>query len=160
MRTIKAVPITVENFQAYGSFTKVLEPSGYNLGEFYPDRCHFPVNGRVPITFSPLVTYKPEQYIVDEAEYHDYTCEGVIPMDDDVVLHVAPASPGPVPELTEAFIVPKGTAVRLNPGVWHKAALPVNNDVCHVLIVLPERTYHNDCVVVGYADEDKVLIEL
>ena len=38
MRTIKAVPITVENFQAYGSFTKVLEPSGYNLGEFYPDR--------------------------------------------------------------------------------------------------------------------------
>lgn len=160
MRKIKAVPITVENFQTFGSFVKVLEPAGYSLGDFYPDKCHFPVNGRVPITFSPLVTTKPEKYIVTTAEYHDYTCEGVIPMDDDVILHVAPASKEPVPQLTEAFLVPKGTAVRLNPGVWHLAALPVNLDVAHVLIVLPERTYKNDCVVVDYAEEDWTEIEL
>ena len=81
-------------------------------------------------------------------------------MDDDVILHVAPASKEPVPQLTEAFLVPKGTAVRLNPGVWHLAALPVNLDVAHVLIVLPERTYHNDCIVVDYAEEDWTEIEL
>lgn len=160
MRTIHAVPITVENFQLYGSFTKVLEPSGFSLGDFYPDKCRFPVNGQLPITFSPLETRKPEKMVVTTAEYHNFTCEGVIPMDDDVVLHVAPASKDPVPELTEAFLVPKGTAVRLNPGVWHLAALPVNLDVAHVLIVLPERTYQNDCIVVDYAPEDWVEIQL
>ena len=107
MRTIKAVPITTENFRPFGSFVKVLEPDGFSLGDFYPDKCHFPVNGRVPITFSPLLTRKPEKYVVTTAEYHDYTCEGVIPMDDDVILHVAPASKEPVPQLTEAFLVPK-----------------------------------------------------
>ena len=81
-------------------------------------------------------------------------------MDDDVVLHVAPASKDPVPQLTEAFLVPKGTAVCLNAGVWHLAALPVNMDEAHVLIVLPERTYNNDCVVVEYPEQDWVEIEL
>ena len=160
MRKIKAVPITAENFSPYGSFSKMLTPEGFSLGDFYPDQARLPVSGQMPVTFSPLLTHKPEKMIVTMAEYHNFTGEGVIPMDDDVVLHVAPASNKPVPELTEAFIVPKGTAVRLNPGVWHKAALPVNNDVCHVLIVLPERTYHNDCVVVNYAEDDQILIEL
>lgn len=32
-------------------------------------------------------------------------------LDDDVVLHVAPPSKEPVPELTEAFLIPKGTMV-------------------------------------------------
>lgn len=157
---IKAKPITVENFAPYGGFVEVLDPKGFSLGDFYPDKCHFPVDGHLPITFSPLITRKPEQYVVTTAEYHNYTCEGVIPMDDDVVLHVAPASKDPVPELTEAFLVPKGTAVRLNPGVWHLAALPVHQDIAHVLIVLPERTYKNDCVVVEYDRDDWVEIEL
>ena len=56
--------------------------------------------------------------------------------------------------------MPKGTAVRLNPGVWHLAALPVNLEEGHVLIVLPERTYKNDCVVVDYPEADWVKIEL
>lgn len=160
MRTIKAKPITVENFQLYGSFTKILEPTGFSLGDFYPDKCHFPVSTQLPITFSPLITHKPAEYIVTTAEYHDYTCEGVVPMDDDMIIHVAPASKEPIPHLTEAFLVPKGTAVRLNPGVWHLAALPVNLEEGHVLIVLPERTYKNDCVVVDYPEADWVKIEL
>ena len=157
---IKAKPITVETFAPFGAFTNVMEPTGFSLGDFYPDKCHFPVDGHLPITFSPLITRKPEKYVVTTAEYHNGTCEGVVPLDDDVVLHVAPASKGPVPELTEAFIVPKGTAVKLNPGVWHLAALPIHLDVAHVLIVLPERTYMNDCTVVDYDEKDWVEIEL
>ena len=65
-----------------------------------------------------------------------------------------------VPEKTEAFIVPKGTLVKLNTGVWHLAALPVHNDVLHVMIILPERVYANDCTVCDYPEDRQVEILL
>lgn len=104
MRTIKAKPITVESFASYGSFTSILEPSGSAVGNFYNDKVLLSVSGDMPIAFSPLVVDKPEKMIITEAEYHNTTGEGVLPLDDDVVLHVAPASKEPIPELTEAFI--------------------------------------------------------
>ena len=48
----------------------------------------------------------------------------ILPLNDDMILHVAPASAGtPVPELTKAFIVPKGTLVKINTAIWHLAPL-------------------------------------
>ena len=159
MYTIKAKPITTENFKPYGTFASMLEPTGPSLGDFYNDQVEFPVSGNLPIAFSPLVVHKGEM-LVTMAEYHDTTCEGVLPMDDDVVLHVAPATKEPVPELTEAFIVPKGTMVKLNVGVWHLAAMPIHLDTAHVMITLPERIYKTDCVVVEYQPEQYVKIKL
>ena len=118
------------------------------------------VSGNLPIAFSPLVSRKPEKMIITTVEYHNTTCEGVMPLDDDAILHVAPASKDPVPELTEAFYVPKGTFVKLNVGVWHLAAMPINLETAHVMITLPERIYKSDCVVVEYKEEDYVKIEL
>lgn len=160
MRKIKAKPITMENFAPYGCFASILKPKGNCLGTFYPDQVLFPVSGYMPVAFSPLASPKPERMIVDSAEYHDLTGEGVLCLNDDVVIHVAPPSKEPVPEKTEAFLVPRGTMVKLNAGVWHLAALPVHEDVAHILIVLPERTYKSDCVVVQYAPEDQIEIEL
>ena len=77
-----------------------------------------------------------------------------------MVLHVAPATKESVPELTEAFIVSKGTMVKLNVGVWHLVAMPINLDTAHVMITLPERIYKTDCVVVDYQPEQYVKIEL
>ena len=76
------------------------------------------------------------------------------------MIHAAPPTKDPVPQLTEAFVVPKGTVVKLNTGVWHLAPMPVEEDVVHVLIVLPERVYANDCFVVDYPEEDWIEIEL
>ena len=82
-------------------------------------------------------------------------------LDDDAVIHVAPPSKRViVPEKTEAFIVPKGTLVRLNTGVWHLAALPVHAQLLHVMIILPERVYANDCTVCDYPEDRQVLIEI
>ena len=160
MRTIKAKPITVENFAAYGSFFSILEPSGSCLGNFYNDKVLLPVSGDMPVAFSPLVMDKPEKMIVSEVGYHNTTGEGILPLDDDVVMHVAPPSKEPVPELTEAFIVPKGTIVKINTGVWHMGVLPIHQDQVHVLIVLPERIYKNDCTVVTYPEESQIEIVL
>ena len=160
MKTIKAKPITVENFSYYGQFTSLLDPSGYSLGDFYHDRVRMNMAGNMNLAFSPLVVHKSEPRIVSQAEYHNTTQEGILCLDDDVILHVAPPSKEPVPELTEAFIVPKGTLVCLNLGVWHLSAMPVNLETAHVLIVLPERIYLNDCIVVDYPAEKQVMIEI
>lgn len=164
MKTIKAVPITAENFKPYGSFASLLNPSGNCFpgdATFYPDQVELNVQGGKPVTFSPLTVKKPERMIVDTAEYHNYTGEGVFVIDDDAVIHVAPPSNHViVPEKTEAFIVPKGTLVKLNTGVWHLAALPVHNDLLHVMIILPERTYGNDCTVCSYPEDRQVEIVL
>lgn len=160
MRTIKAQPITVEGFKPFGNFTDLMNPEGYSLGDFYQDRVPMHVSGNMQITFSPLIIRKPEKMIVDAAEFHNTTQEGVLCLDDDVVIHVAPAGKEPVPELTEAFLVPKGTLVCLNTGVWHLSAIPVNQEIAHVLIVLPERIYNNDCIVVNYPEEKQVEIVL
>ena len=162
MRQIKAVPITAENFRPYGSFASMLNPTGNCFpgdATFYPDQVELNVQGGKPVTFSPLTVKKPERMIVSQAEYHNYTGECVFVIDDDAVIHVAPPSNKViVPEKTEAFIVPKGTLVKLNTGVWHLAALPVHNELLHVMIILPERVYANDCIVCDYPEDRQVEI--
>jgi ureidoglycolate lyase len=112
------------------------------------------------MAFSTLLAKKAEKIVVSVVEYHNTTGEVILPVDGDVVIHVAPASKQPVPEKTEAFIVPKGTLVKLNTGVWHKAPTAINNDIVHLMIALPERTYVNDCTVIEYKEEDQIEIEL
>lgn len=161
MRKIKAQPLTAEAFSKFGSFTNLLEPTGYAVGGgFYNDRVLFPTSGRLPVGFSSLVAKKADKMIVSSAEYHNYTGEAMLPLDDDCVMHFAPASNEPVPELTEAFIVPKGTMVKINTGVWHLGPMPINADVAHILIALPQRVYFNDCYPVNYDEKDQIEIEL
>ena len=38
--------------------------------------------------------------------------------------------------------------------IWHLCPLPVNNDVLHAMVVLPECTYVNDCTVVEFKEEE------
>ena len=81
--------------------------------------------------------------------------EGIVALDDDMLIHVAPASGGtPVPELAKAFLVPKGCMVKINAAIWHLCPLPANNEVLHAMIVLPECTYANDCTVVEFEEKD------
>ena len=60
------------------------------------------------------------------------------------------------PEKTEAFIVPKGTLIKLNTGVWHLTPNPLHNDVLHLMIVMPERVYGNDCIVCDFPEEEYI----
>ncbi|NLL76806.1 MAG: DUF4867 family protein [Clostridiales bacterium] len=158
MRTIKAKQLTKEGFEPYGSYFDMLRPTGNNLGAFFHDHVLFPVSGDMPVGFSSLVSEKADPMIIKSSEYHNLTSEGMIPLDGDMILYVAPPSNKPVPELTEAFIVPKGTFVSIRTGVWHLAPFPVSENKIHIMIVLPERTYFNDCTVVDYKEEDYIQI--
>ncbi|MGI6162162.1 MAG: ureidoglycolate lyase [Christensenellales bacterium] len=154
MRKINAKPISVENFMPFGYYTNVLHPTGNNLGEFYYDKIRFPVSGEMPIALSPSIVRRTERMLITMAECHSKTCEGIFAVDDDMILHLAPPTLTPKPELTEAFIIQQGMAVCIHAGVWHLSAIPLNKKEAHVLIILPERTYYNDCITVNYEEKD------
>ena len=163
MKTIKAEPITLENFAPFGQFYSMSEPGGYPLSgeihKFYPDRITTDCNKR--IGFSPIVVNKPEKMIITQQEYHTSTWEMILPLDDDMIIHCAPASGGAVvTDEVKAFIVPKNTLVKLNAAIWHLAPLPVNNDKLTAVIILPECTYAIDCPVVDLKEDEQFEIVL
>lgn len=163
MRQIKAVPVTHENFAPFGQFYTMTDPKGYALcGEihrFFPDRLTASADHNVG--YSPILIKKPEKMIISAVEYHTTTWEMIMPLNDDMILHVAPASAGtPVPELAQAFIVPKNTLIKINAAIWHLAPLPKSAEELSAMIILPECTYANDCTVVPLKEEERFEIVL
>lgn len=161
--TVKAIPVNREAFAPYGVYYDMLRPDGYALeGEihkFYPDRISESAATR--IGYSPITVKKEGHMKVKAVEYHTTTPEMILPLNDDMIIHVAPASGGtPVTGLTEAFIIPRGTLVKINTAIWHLAPLPVHEEELHAMIILPECTYANDCTVVELKEEEQFEIVL
>lgn len=150
MNTLKAIPVTAQNFAPYGSIADIENPGdAYGLGEypctFHRDMILMPNASTAPVAFGSLKIGK-RPMMVQDVEYHSYTCELMMALDDDMVIHAGPANGGqPEPDKLEAFVIPKGVMVIFRAGAWHGAPFPVNHDAT-VLIALPERTYLNDTV--------------
>jgi ureidoglycolate lyase len=152
MNTVSVQPLTAEAFQPFGSFANVLNPGAERFGkppvEFYRDIIQQDV-GAETASFS-ICRVEARPLVIAAAEYHNRCCEGILPIDNDVLIHVGPATPpsAPLPvDRLKVFRVPRGTLVVLRPGVWHLAPYTTNDEPANVLVVLPERTYANDCVV-------------
>ena len=158
MKQVKVQPLTRDAFAPFGEFYDFSNPDGYPLcGEihkFYPDRLTTTCAGR--LAFSPLVVKKPQSMVITHQEYHTSTEELMLPLDDDVIVHVAPASGGAVvTDHAKAFLVPKNTLVKLKAAIWHLAPLPATKDQVTVMIILPECTYANDCPVVDLSADEQ-----
>lgn len=164
MKERKVQPLSRDTFEKYGSFHSMVQMDSERLGpppvEFYRDILQTDLHGCNP-GFS-VTRISPRPLVAEKFEYHSYTGEAFMPVDGDVIIHIAPAGKKePVPyEKTEVYLVPKGTMVSMRPGVWHAAPFAAGNEVVHVLVVLPERTYANDCEVVVFPEEEKIKIKL
>ncbi len=162
MRKIKVEALTKEAFAPFGLYYDMENPEGYPLsGEihrFFPDRVTSYEGHNV--AFSPILVKRPEEMKITQVEYHTTTSEIILPLNDDMILHVAPPSAGkPLPEYTHAFLVPRHTLVKMNACVWHLAPLPANAPELAAMIVLPECTYMNDCTVVDLSADEQFVIE-
>jgi ureidoglycolate lyase len=162
MRKIKVQELTKEAFAPYGEYYAMDKPEGYALkGEihrFFPDRLTTCASGK--LSFSPIAVRKPEEMKITQVEYHTTTAELILPLNDDMIIHVAEPSAGvPIPEYTKAFFVPKNTLVKLNACIWHLAPLPANAEELFAMIILPECTYINDCKVIDLKEEEQFVIE-
>lgn len=158
MKQVKIQPLARDAFAPFGEFYGMASPDGYALSgelhKFFPDRMTTACKGR--IAFSPLVVRKPERMIITQQEYHVTAEELILPLDDDMILHVAPASGGKIAtDHAKAFLVPKNTLVKLKAAIWHLAPLPATEELLTALIILPECTYATDCPVVDLSPEEQ-----
>lgn len=162
MKTIKAIPITAENFAPYGFIANITDPGGaYELpgSGFHRDMVLVPNASSAITAFGSLKVCKRDMVIAD-AEYHSYAMEVMMPLDDDMVMAAAPANGGEVEfDKQAAFLVPAGTMVVFRAGAWHGAPFPVHHDGT-VLICLPERTYLSDTCKILFTEDQKIKIEL
>lgn len=160
---IRAKELTLESFNLYGTFAGMIHPSAPKLGaepvEFYRDMAQLNLGQSAIASFS-VCRVKKRPFIVDFIEMHRGCGEGILPLDADAVIHVALATAnGDIPlDRIEAFRVPKGTFVALRRGVWHHAPFAASADCANVLIVLPERTYADDCFVFEIPADKRVEI--
>ena len=142
MKTIQVQPMTKADFAPYGKYYTRSSPDSH-----------------APCGFSPIVVKKPREMLVTQIEYHTTTSEMIMPLTDDMILHVAQPSAGtPITDQTKAFFVPKNTLIKMRAGVWHLAPLPANKEEFIAMIILPECTYANDCTVVNLAEDEQFLI--
>ena len=164
MRTIQPKELTVEAFLPYGTYARHIDPNRAVIGappvEFYRDMVQLNLGGH---SIASLSTCRVEERepIISVSEYHSFVGEVILPLDNDILIHVAEATPpgaGVLLDGIEVFHIPRGTAVSLRPGIWHHAPFTVNGEPANVLIVLPERTYANDCIVVVHELEDQIRI--
>ena len=165
LRTVKSRELTVEDFLPYGTYANFIDPASEKLGsppiEFFRDMVQQDLGTSGSVSFSTCHV-KRRDMIVDVTEYHTHTAEGMLPIDNDILIHVAVATAAdgcvPVDKIC-VFRIPKGTMVVIRPGVWHHAPFTANDQAANVLIVLPERTYANDCKVFDISEKDRIHIE-
>jgi ureidoglycolate lyase len=169
MKTIKVEPLNVESFLPFGFYETCITPARekFVLGqggaiEFYPDMVQQDLGGVSIASFSSL-TVAPRDFCIDITEYHTKAAEVVLPLDGDILMHVGPPSPpkAPVPlDKFKVFRVPCGTMVIMRPGVWHHAPFSITDKPVNMLIVLPERIYATDCVVVELSPDERFKIDV
>jgi ureidoglycolate lyase len=166
MRTIKVEELSPATFFPFGFYDHFIDPVAAKIGtapiEFFRDMVQQDLGGASMPSFGVCRVEKRET-IIDASEYHSYTGEGILPLDNDICFHVGPATPpGAAPPLDEmrVFYAPKGTMIVLRPGVWHHAPFAVDRSPVNCLIVLPQRTYANDCIEVKIQQSDRLRIEL
>ena len=164
MNAITVRSLDAEAFRPFGAFANVVNPTAERIGappvEFYRDIIQQDLGESAPISYS-ICRVEARPPVIGLAEYHNRTCEGILPLDNDVLIHVGPATPpsAPLPlDRFQVFRIPKGTMVVLRPGVWHHAPFTLNDAPANVLVVLPERTYANDCVVVRLEEDQQLAI--
>ena len=152
MRQIKAKPLCEKSFRKYGVFQNLLDDA--SMGEnavipagFFPDLITLNFGTTTLPSVCCCSVTKKEKNVVAFLEAHQYTCEGLLPLDADVVIFagVLPRT-GFTVDTLEAFIVPKGTFVKLNPLIVHGTQYCASAETAHVLCLLPERTFRNDMI--------------
>lgn len=158
MRKLEVKQLTAEAFKPYGTFATMLKPAEHITGRtsgFFPERVIVNIgNPTSNLGVSVTMSEKSDVNVIEVMEYHTYTGEGILPLDGDIIVQVAIPFTNikQAAELVECFYVPQGTVVTLNPGVWHCAPFAVDKDVS-VEILLPVRTYFNDCTIETIPEE-------
>lgn len=163
-KSMKISELSIQNFQPFGYYKYMFNRNEEKIGEppieYFRDMIQQDLGNSTTVSYSICKIQNRERKI-DVLEYHSRTAEFILPLDNDMILFVGPATPSSDPPLEKmkAFIISKGTLVVLKAGVWHHAPFTINDIDLNILVALPERTYANDVVVVELKKEEFIYIE-
>jgi ureidoglycolate lyase len=168
MREITCKKLEAELFGRFGDYANMLDPganspTSFYLGkapiEFFRDMLQSGLGLDSVASFGVCRVW-PRPLVIDASEYHDGACEAMLPLDGDVIVHVAPAIPGTSfpGDAAEAYLIPKGTMIVLRPGVWHHGPFVLGEGSVSCLVTLPERLYARDCREVILSEGERIRI--
>ncbi|MGQ9843329.1 MAG: ureidoglycolate lyase [Spirochaetota bacterium] len=164
MKTIKPKSLNAIEFMEYGFYAHMQNPQTVHFGEspvqFYRDMLQVSMGNATIASFS-ICRVEKRDLVIQKLECHSFCSEGILPLDGDILIHVAHATRNDMYpfDAINVFIIPQYTMVVLKPGVWHHAPFAVNSTV-NTLILLPERTYANDCIRVDIPEQFQLQIVL
>jgi ureidoglycolate lyase len=98
--------------------------------------------------------------VIENVEYHNGTCEGVLPLDADIVIFAGLGMPQMPGIEIEAFVVPAGTMVKYRPGVLHGTQFVVDKELANIVVLLPERTFATDMHGHRFEESDQIKIKI
>lgn len=146
MKILQINELSSTEFRKYGDFISLPEVDGTAFGSendfFHPD--FFQLDNAGKSASVSLCRVSGTDHVVRKHESHSATCEGILPIDGDILLPVARPHWMDQSEQFTVFRVPQGTFVRLKAGCLHSGPFSATGDTVNVLILLPERTYAND----------------
>ena len=163
MHKIKAQPLSEAAFRKYGTFQNLLDDASLannsiRTAGFFPDLLTLNFGKDTLPSVCVCSVKKQERRVISFIEAHARTCEGLLPIDADVIIYVGIPARTPADYSAkdcEAFIVPKGTFVKLNPLILHGTQFTVDTDEAHLLCLLPERTFQNDMLAKIVENEEE-----
>ncbi len=161
MLHLKAEELNRDSFKKLGDFEDLLTLSDTYSGKktdsgFFPDAIKLDTGSCNSAISIAKVCGNVDT--IKAVEYHNHTCEGILPLDGDVYIFAAPPFWFLKLEETRLFRVPKGTFVKLKAGVIHGSPISADGSPVNVLITLPERTYSNDCVFIELEEKDYMTV--
>jgi ureidoglycolate lyase len=166
MRTIQVRQLSDAAFRQYGVFQNLLDNEGLaaasvNKAGFFADLITLNFGTTTLPSVSVCHVKREEKNIINFVEAHKYTCEGLLPLDADVIIYTGRLIRGePGLETIEAFVVPRGTFVKLEPLILHGRQFVTESDEAHILCMLPQRTFNNDMIAKFLGEQEKLEIVL
>ncbi len=131
--TIKAMPVTEENFKRFGVYTKVIKGEG-RTGAGGWRAWMTPDVAMDQVAHFGMTKVAGMPFEVDKMERHTKTKELLICGDKPMVLALAdtdPMSSGAKAEDIAAFLIQPGEFVVIDKGIWHDACRSAQGDGCY-----------------------------
>ena len=161
MRVLAPQELSHGAFRLFGDYIDLLSAVQAGTSEadniFLPDLLTLHLDSKMPASVCVARVTECER-VINAVEFHRFTSEGVLPLDGDILLYVGPSSFKMDLDAIRVFRIPKGTFVRLNPGTLHGRQFVSGCRQATVLILLPERTFGNDCTFTVLEGDDKIQI--
>jgi len=164
MKTIKVQELSRKAFRQYGTYQNLLDnedlaEASIRKAGFFADVLTLNFGTGTLPSVSVCHVKKEEKNIIPMAEIHKETCEGLLPIDADVIMFFGRVVNGEISlETIEAFNVPRGTFVRVEPLIVHGRQFVTKAAEAHILCLLPQRTFNNDTTKKILGDDEKIEI--